>query len=363
MSTTINSMGNLYTPLKIFHFQEKLDSLPRQVQKILPPLHVRIKPTNACNHRCRYCAYRADRLQLGQDMKIADAIPRAKMLEIIEDIIEMGVKAVTFSGGGEPLIYPHLPEALRLLADSPVKFATLTNGALLKGAVAELFARHGAWVRISLDGWDGESYARYRGVHTDVFKMLLDNIKKFKQMEGPCLLGISYIIDQDNHNHVREMITRLKDLGVDSVKLSPCIVDNDGERNNAYHRPFFADTKEQISRAHSELADNNFEIFDAYHELDKKFDKNYDWCPYCQVLPVIGADQRVYTCQDKAYNLKTGLVGSIRDQRFRAFWQADKGKFFKTNPAGDCRHHCVANKKNKLVLDYLAAAPGHLEFV
>jgi len=38
------------------------------------------------------------------------------------------------------------------------------------------------------------------------------------------------------------------------------------------------------------LADNNFEIFDAYYELDAKFKKEYTWCPYSQILPVIGAD-------------------------------------------------------------------------
>jgi len=86
--------------MKIFHYKEKLDSLPESVDKILPPVHIRIKPTNACNHNCRYCAYRADNLQLGQDMRIKDSIPKEKMMEIIDDLEDMGVKAVTFSGGG-----------------------------------------------------------------------------------------------------------------------------------------------------------------------------------------------------------------------------------------------------------------------
>ena len=39
-------MGNFYTQMKIFHFKDKIDSLPRENKKILPPIHIRIKPTN-----------------------------------------------------------------------------------------------------------------------------------------------------------------------------------------------------------------------------------------------------------------------------------------------------------------------------
>ena len=37
-------------------------------------------------------------------MVARDFIPKAKMMEIIDDLVDMGVKAVTFSGGGDPFI-------------------------------------------------------------------------------------------------------------------------------------------------------------------------------------------------------------------------------------------------------------------
>ncbi len=79
-------MGLLYTKMKIFHYMEKIDSLPKNTDKIMAPIHIRIKPTNVCNHNCWYCAYRADNLQLGKDMVIKDYIPEKKMMEIIDDI-------------------------------------------------------------------------------------------------------------------------------------------------------------------------------------------------------------------------------------------------------------------------------------
>ena len=116
-------MGNLYSKMKVFHFKEKIDSLPKENNKILAPIHIRIKPTNACNHNCRYCAYRVSNLQLGKDMKIKDFIPKKKMMEIIDDLIEMDVKAVTFSGGGEPFCYPYLLETVKKFSKTNIKFA------------------------------------------------------------------------------------------------------------------------------------------------------------------------------------------------------------------------------------------------
>jgi MoaA/NifB/PqqE/SkfB family radical SAM enzyme len=356
-------VGLLYTPYKIFRHKEKIDSLPREIGTILPPAHIRIKPTNRCNHNCRYCAYRAEGLQLGQDMRPGDMIAREKMAEILEDVVDMGVGAVTFSGGGEPLGYPHIAESLRFLAQSPVRFAALTNGALLKGEVAELFAAHGSWIRVSVDGWDDASYTRYRSVRDGEYTRILGNMEAFKRLGGGCLLGASLIVDAENHDRIFEQVRRLKDAGADSVKISPCIVSNDAGKNNAYHTPFFDQAKEQARQAKAMLDDAGFEVYDSYHALDDKFQKDYEWCPFLQMLCVIGADCNVYACQDKAYNLEKGLLGALRDVRFKTFWFADKAAFFKVNPAKDCNHHCVANAKNRMLLEYLEADPGHLAFV
>ena len=356
-------MGNFYTKLKIFHYQSKLDALPKSVHAIMPPLHIRIKPTNICNHRCWYCAYKAAGLQLGKDMVEKDTIPLPKMLELIEDIAEMGVKAVTFSGGGEPFCYPHLVPALKALIRHKIKIASLTNGSLLSGEAAELFARHGTWVRISMDGWDDESYKKYRGVKSGEFAKIINNIRTFKSQKTPCQLGVSIVLDKDNYSHFYEITEFFKSLGVDSVKVSPCIVANTSEKNNEYHNSFFAAAEDIIKKTAESLADGSFELYNAYHRQEISFKKYYRWCPYLQILPVIGADLNVYSCQDKAYNLDCGLIGSVGNVRFKDFWFSNKDKFFKIDPSRDCTHRCVADGKNQLLHEYLAADPEHLGFV
>ena len=356
-------MGLLYTKMKVFHFKEKIDSLPKNTGRIMPPIHIRIKPTNACGHNCWYCAYKADNLQLGKDMAKRDHIPKQKMMEIIDDISDMEVKAVTFSGGGDPFSYPYLLDTVKKLSQTSVTFAALTNGSGLAGEVAETFAHSGTWLRISMDGWDKESYAAYRGVSQNEFTRVMENMERFKQFDGACYLGVSLIVDRKNAPHVHEFVHRIKEVGVDSVKISPCIVSNDGAENNAYHEPVFEKVREEVGRAVEDLMDDGFEIFDAYHELDEKFDKRYTWCPYLQILPVIGADLNIYPCQDKAYNLDEGLIGSIKEQRLKEFWFSDKANFFKIDPSLHCNHHCVANAKNGMVLEYLQADQKHLGFV
>jgi MoaA/NifB/PqqE/SkfB family radical SAM enzyme len=356
-------MKQVYTNMKIFHFKDKIDSLPKTEEKILPPIHIRLKPTNVCCHNCQYCAYRANNLQLGKDMVIKDFIPKEKILEIIKDISEMGVKAVTFSGGGEPFCYPHLLETVKALSKTNIKFAALTNGARMEGEVAEVFAHHATWLRVSIDGWDDESYSAYRGVPSGEFEKVMKNIENFKKFNGKCYLGVSIITGQKNASHIYDLIKRLKSLGVNSVKVAPCIVSNSGKENNEYHKPIFSVVKEQISKAKKEFSDENFEIFDSYHSQLESFGKDYTWCPYLQVLPIIGADMNIYPCQDKAYNLEEGLIGSIKEQSFKEFWYSDKNKFFKVNPSKHCNHHCVADTKNKFLLDYLEANEEHLAFV
>ncbi len=356
-------MGLLYTKMKMFHFKEKIDSLSKESDKILPPLHIRIKPTNVCGHNCKYCAYRVDNLQLGKDMNVGDYIPKEKMMEIVDDIEEMGVKAITFSGGGDPFYYPYLLDTVKRLAKANIKFASLTNGSKLSGEIAEIFAHKAIWLRISIDGWDDESYSTYRSVPIGEFTKIMNNMEHFKKLKGKCYLGVSLIVDRQNAGQVYKFIRRLKDVGADSVKVSPCIVSNDGDENNVYHQPIFNRVKELVHKAIADFSSTSFEIFDSYHALDNKFRKNYDWCPYLQILPIIGADSNIYPCQDKAYNLDEGLIGSIKDQRFKNFWFSGKSKFFKINPSKVCNHHCVANEKNKMILEYLNADKIHLEFV
>jgi wyosine [tRNA(Phe)-imidazoG37] synthetase (radical SAM superfamily) len=55
----------------------------------------------------------------------------------------MRVKAVTFSGGGEPLIYPHLVEIIERLEAANIRITALSNRSQFKAKIADAFAEYG----------------------------------------------------------------------------------------------------------------------------------------------------------------------------------------------------------------------------
>ncbi|BAE48874.1 radical SAM protein [Paramagnetospirillum magneticum] len=354
-------MATLYSSLKFLRFSDRLEAL--RSGDVAAPVHIRIKPTNRCNHNCWYCAYRTDDLKLGEDMDEGDSIPEAKMMEIVEDVLEMGVKAVTFSGGGEPLLYKPLPNVIERLAAGGVKVATLTNGSNLRGRVGEALARHATWVRVSVDAWDDASYMASRGAKDGEFSRLLENMRAFVATGTTCVLGVSLIVGHENHQRIAEICKLFRDVGVNHVKLSAAVVANDVHANNLYHRALMAAVTAQIHEAKA-LETPSFKVLNHYHETEERFEKGYTSCPFLQFLTVIGGDQCVYTCQDKAYTA-SGKLGSLVGRRFKDFWFSpeNRERLHCFDPSRECRHHCVTHAKNLAILEYLALDPDHGMFV
>jgi MoaA/NifB/PqqE/SkfB family radical SAM enzyme len=340
-----------YSKLKILHHRKKLDALA--AGKITGPVHVRIKPTNICNHKCSYCSYQNSYGQLGQDMNSRDVLPREKFFEVIADCAYMNVKAITFSGGGEPLLHPDIGEAMLQAQDFGIQLGLLTNGVLLEGALAKVAIDCCTWIRISMDGWDSNSYHEYRKCSRSDFDKLMENIKNAAGHN--CTIGVNIIIDRNNADHLVELVKKVYDLGVRSIKLSPCIVSNNAQVNEIQHAGVGATVLDQVRQIEA----MGIKVYNSYHLELEGFKKEYTWCPYIQILPIIGADQNVYVCHDKAYN-NAGILGSIKDNSFKKFWMHGKDKFYKINPSLHCNHHCVTDCTNKMLLEYLSIE--HKEF-
>jgi len=355
------ALQKLYSHLKFFNYPEHIATIKQG--QISPPIHVRIKPINQCNHDCWYCAYRSSDLQLGENMKLSSVIPEKKMMEIADDLINMGTKAITFSGGGEPLLYKPISRVVEHLGSAGLKIGCLTNGSNLKGKVAQSFANHGDWIRVSIDAWDDVSYAKSRGAKTGEFSKLLNNLTKFVALKSDCILGISFIISHDNADHIDDICRKLKDIGVNHIKLSGAVISNDQKENSKYHLKIKTRVKTQIESV-KHLENDTFSILNHYHDLPSRFEKNYDFCPYLTFLTVIGADQKVYTCQDKAYT-EAGLLGSIENRPFKDFWfsEENKRRLYELNPRNSCQHHCVTQAKNEALYEFITLNPEHAPFV
>lgn len=351
--------GTPYNNLKIFGHLEEVQKVKKGER--IAPIYVRIKPTNRCNQNCYYCHYKNPYLELEQ-YHPTDEIEREKMLEIIQDFKDIGVKAVTFSGGGEPLLYPYIEETMEAVLEAGIDLSIITNGIFLEGARAEILSK-AKWVRISLESGCAETYAQIRGVNNDAFGLLCQNIENFARMkETSCELGVNYVVGPKNYEEVYRTGKLMEGLGVNHIKYT-ALMTNDADK---IHAPFKEKVIGQIHQLKNENS-TDFRIVNLYEsDFDKNavFGRNYDFCAIKDYVTVIGANSKIYYCHDKAY-LNEGEVGDISQQSFREVWFSKETtqKFLSFSPKKACKHHCVYDDRNELLNSFYALSNQHINFI
>jgi len=358
------NIAKRYGGLKIVWHSDKLKSFVED--RVTAPIHVRLKPTNRCNHKCSFCSYdpsQGDITVRDEMFHREDEIPREKLLEILDDLKDMGVMAVTFSGGGEPLLHPNIVEALQKVKDSGVKYAIITNGQLLNEERAELL-KDANWVRISTDASDAESFSQIRKVPEEWFHVLTENIRNFAKIKNPrCELGINFVVHEQNADQVYRSAGHFKSLGVNHIKITPMWIQNFME----YHKPLNEDVLKQIAKAKEDFEDENFSIYDTYKgdfSGASLSERVYPRCFVMQMNPAIGANSKVYFCHDKAY-ASTGVLGSIKDKSFKELWFSEEAKkiFKEFDPRQGCQHHCAGDSKNELVNSFIDCYGDDVGFI
>lgn len=349
-----------YSELKIFHHTDCIKGF-LEGQRV-SPIYIRIKPTNVCNQRCYYCAYADDSLFDGRIVDHRESIPWEIMKNTLYEMKEMGVKAVTFSGGGEPLCYHSIIDALHTVYDLGIDYSMITNGQALMGVVADSLKK-AKWIRISFDSARKETYEEIRGANT--YNQILSNIENFAQTKDKaCTLGINCVITHKNANEIFEICKLVKNLGVDNIKLSPILV-REGEK--AYHNIIKETVMNQIAEAKSELEDNKFRIIDKYSNdiaLDDLYEKEYCHCYVQNFFAVIAADSKVYRCHQRAYT-KAGEIGDLQKRSFKEIWYSQEtiDQVNSFNPKEECKFRCAFDERNRLLNDFVNIDKNHVNFI
>lgn len=350
-----------YSNLKIFAHVDKLNKV--RAGERIPPIYVRLKPTNFCNHRCFYCSYADYELGLRDIVNRQDQIPWSKMQEIIADFADMGVKAVTFSGGGEPLVYPYIIETILGMKEAGVETSIITNGQLLNEDRAEAL-KDAKWVRISCDAANAETYSKQRGIPLESFEEVCRNIREFSQIkDSGCELGINFVINHENAEQVYDMALLAKELGVNHIKFAARITKDLFD----YHRPFKNSVIEQLRRAQAELESDSFRVINKYEgdfDTAMVFHRQYSKCYISNLVTTIAADSKVYFCHDKAY-VSSGIVGSLTDMSFKQLWFSDEvvKRYQEFDAQVECNHHCVYDDRNIVLNTLYNLDENHINFI
>lgn len=152
---------------------------------------------------------------------------------------------------------------------------------------------------------------------------------------------------------------RAKYEGVDNFRISAAFLPDNASYHAAHH-----ERASSLAKAAALLSDANFTVFNLYGDRVDDLEQgspDYDTCVYQHLTTYIGGDLNVYRCCNTSYN-PLGLLGSIKEKRFKDFWvdEAAKGMFgFNAHDCPRCQFH----RPNRLGNYMLEKTPEHVNFV
>ena len=349
-----------YSPLKIFHHQDRLASMCRG--EYLAPIRIQLVPTNRCNQGCKGCAYRIEGYPSNQLFALQSEIPWDKLSEVINDCQRMHVKAIEVTGGGEPTVHPQFLEMCKLILDRGIDLGLATNGARWDKEHTQVLSQ-AKWVRFSIDSGSPETYASYRRSNPRVYHEVREHIKSLTSSKTRCpesIVGIGFVVNLENWQEVVVAAKRAQEDGADNFRIS-ALFQNKGA---LYFNSVYPEIRDLCRKA-EELTTGTFKVFNLFGDRIQDLNQcspDYSTCWYAQLTTYLGADCVAYTCCNNAYNDR-GIIGSFRDQSFRNMWFLDATKRNVLGTVADECPLCMYNNKNKSIAYAVNNKPQHVNFI
>lgn len=179
------------------------DSNRKKLADIIPipaPFTVYIEQTRYCNFKCFYCIHSTRDQQNGEFRKLGHEI-KHMAFDMFEKILEdlkafpQGIKRVVFSGLGEPLMNPRLPEMIKLVVDAKIadRVEVITNGLLLNKEISHKLIDSGITnINISIQGVNEDQYQETCAAKIN-FDEFVENIRYLNDIKGNTQIYIKTI--------------------------------------------------------------------------------------------------------------------------------------------------------------------------
>ena len=266
---------------KIFYYIDQVERLI--AGEAVMPITCEIDPTNRCQLDCSYCMFKTLRTADKEDLPIG--IYRHLLL----DLRRIGVKSVTFTGGGEPMLHPQFEQMVDWAEQLGFEYGLITNGILLDHIERPDRFK---FIRVSLDAGTHETYKKLKRANS--FAKVLQNIS-YARNKG-ALVGISYVVNEINRNDIEQAQEIATKLEVAYIQFKPAW--ENGE-------PF-----------------SDYEIPGINNVIDQKRYKAIDRvpCAIAGLIGIVGADARVYYCCQYRGEQRYCL-GDLRHATFPQIWE------------------------------------------
>ena len=179
------------------------------------PSSVMIELNNTCNLHCQMCGTTSARRKKGM-------MDFNEYHHLIQEIGTLGIRNITLYTHGEPLLYPHLPQAIGLAKAQGITVSISTNGNLLSETLGSELLDAGLDVlRYSIEGASKSSYERIR--RGGNFDRLLVHMQQFKrlrdQRRAKTAIHLNTIVMAETEPELKEFIQLYSPL-VDSMHFS-----------------------------------------------------------------------------------------------------------------------------------------------
>ncbi len=177
-----------------------------------------VESTLACNLSCIMCPWISYRAKVTHG-----GIMKHEIWDAIRPYLQY-VQSVDFTGGGEPLLQPHLSEWLAEAKAFGCTVGLLTNGLLLNAEMTHKLLNAGIdWICFSIDSPEKEEYEKIR--RGSDFSRVMQNIKYFSQKRPVGIkVMLNYVMMKSNFDQLTEMVRLAVELGVDQINFKQCEV-------------------------------------------------------------------------------------------------------------------------------------------
>lgn len=182
---------------------------PERIVGDYRPITADIFLTNICNNNCPYCTYKRWEMDSGiYSMKAGEFI------SYVERLREMGVRGFILTGGGEPTMCEDFGKITRYLEKEGIHYGINTNFNKLEYIKPD-------YLKVSLDGWNEDSYKESRGVYG--YERTRKNIQAYawwkKTNSQDTALGIQRVVREPGE--VYRFYAANRDLDVDCIVFRP----------------------------------------------------------------------------------------------------------------------------------------------
>tara|TARA_Y100000034_G_C6890373_1_gene409452 strand:+ start:1215 stop:2381 length:1167 start_codon:yes stop_codon:yes gene_type:complete len=295
------------------------------------PVLVEVDPSNTCNHGCYFCISSYIHLPESKDLETYDKsiMPKKMLIEVTQNFIDMGVRAINWTGGGEPTINPGLADAIKLAGSAGIKMGIFTNGTLLhKWNLIETMVDNMTWVRLSIDAGTKETYNSIRRARDGhdwdrMIENLTSLIEVNKSKGNKIDIGVGFVITPDTYTEIVDFAKFFSKFDLSYCQFKPEIVNREREDGVQREQDFWNNQVEPLLEEAKKILGDKFQIngykmkdLEDYPEL---YGRNYKKCLGSQVQPCVGADGHVYVCTNHR-GYKQYSYGSLYDSTFSEIW-------------------------------------------